>query len=154
MSLAYYVLVPCVSRLLYVKMRFIHFCKSDEIRTDLENWLNIVLIDILSKMFFNYLIIFILHVTKTTKFTYKLQYSYYKTLKRPFTLKITNNTFTTAVVSLYHLQIDYFTLTLLESSVISYWSEFVSSNNDRLRTPQKKTVPGMLMILPRIDFGV
>ena len=64
MSLVYYVLVPCVSRLLYVKMRFIHFCKSDEIRTDLENWLNIVLIDILSKMFFNYLIIFILHATK------------------------------------------------------------------------------------------
>lgn len=51
MSLVYYVLVPCVSRL-YVKMTFIHFYKSDEIRTDLENWLNIVLIDILSKMFF------------------------------------------------------------------------------------------------------
>lgn len=120
MSLVYYVLVPCVSRLLYVKMRFIHFYKSDETRTDLENWLNIVLIDILSKMFFNYFIIFILHATKTTKFTYKLQYFYYKTLKRPFTLKITNNTFTTAVVSLYHLQIDYFILMLLQSSVISY----------------------------------
>ena len=44
MSLVYYVL-------LYVRMRFIHFYKSDEIHTDLENWLNIVIIDILSKTF-------------------------------------------------------------------------------------------------------